>query len=151
MHVPTGTVTALMRPTILLCTAIVSLGVAGASPLHAQTAGPSASPAASLAADPNSVAASPTPLATIAPGKIPAATAKTRDRSANPKILEKYDTDKNGQIDPEEKTAMKKDRATRREERLKKYDKNGDGRLDDTEKAAIKPETKLEKKSGKSL
>ena len=139
-----------MRPNTLLCTVILSFGVAGVSALHAQTALPVASPAASLAADPSSVAASPTPLATIPTSATPAE-AEKRGRAASPKRLEKYDTNKNGRIDPEEKAVMKKDRTARHEERLKKYDKNGDGKLDDAEKSAMKAETKAGKKAGKGL
>ena len=138
-----------MRTTLLLCTAVASFGVAGVAELRAQTAFPSASPAASLAADPSSVAASPTPLVTTQTSGAASTTAKTREHSPAPKVLEKYDTNKNGQIDPEERLAIKKDKAIRREERLKKYDKNGDGKLDETEKAAMKADMKLDKKAGK--
>ena len=71
--------------------------------------------------------------------------AEKTKRQPSAKTLEKYDTNKNGVIDPEEKEAMKKDRTARREERLKKYDKNGDSKLDDTEKAAMKIEKKADK------
>ena len=52
-------------------------------------------------------------------------------------MLEKFDTNHNGTIDPEEREAMKAQREARRAEMLKKYDTDGDGKLSDTEREAL--------------
>jgi len=69
------------------------------------------------------------------------------------KILEKFDTNKDGQLDETEKAALKKAMAERRangegkgkskkgdmrKKIMEKFDTNGDGQLDETEKAALK-------------
>jgi Ca2+-binding EF-hand superfamily protein len=58
------------------------------------------------------------------------------------KMLEKYDTNKDGVLDANEKAAMKADfqakREARKQEMLAKYDTNKDGKLDETERAAMK-------------
>jgi Ca2+-binding EF-hand superfamily protein len=62
------------------------------------------------------------------------------------KAKEKYDTDKDGKLSPEEKTKARDDTAAqakaREAEKLKevlaKYDANGNGRIDETEKARMK-------------
>ncbi len=58
------------------------------------------------------------------------------------KMLEKYDTNKDGKLDDAEKSVMKADlkakRAAKKAERVAKFDKNGDGKLDETERAAMK-------------
>jgi len=53
-------------------------------------------------------------------------------------ILEKYDVNKNGQIDPDEKAAMDRDREARREEFIKRFDTDGDGQLSETERQAAR-------------
>ncbi|MFH1066621.1 MAG: hypothetical protein V1746_01790, partial [bacterium] len=59
-------------------------------------------------------------------------------------ILEKYDKNKDGKLDDDEKAAMEKARQERRAKlqnrMLKKYDKNKDGKLDDDEKASMRKE-----------
>jgi Ca2+-binding EF-hand superfamily protein len=61
------------------------------------------------------------------------------DRAA---LLEKYDANHNGVLDPEEKEAAKKDWEARRAEHqakmLEKYDTNHNGKIDPEEQAAIK-------------
>ena len=52
-------------------------------------------------------------------------------------ILEKYDKNKNGKLDPDEREALRKDREA---ERIKRFDKNGDGKLDAQEEAAARAE-----------
>ena len=54
------------------------------------------------------------------------------------RILEKYDANKNGVLDPEEKAAFERDREARRAEFMKKFDTDGDGKLSDTEKQAMR-------------
>ena len=55
------------------------------------------------------------------------------------KLIAKYDTNKNGVIDADEKEALRKDFAKDKDGELKALDKNADGKLDDDEIAAIKP------------
>jgi Ca2+-binding EF-hand superfamily protein len=57
------------------------------------------------------------------------------DRGA---VLEKYDTNKNGQLDPDEKAALERDREARREEFIKRFDTDGDGKLSEAEKEAAR-------------
>ena len=58
------------------------------------------------------------------------------------KMLEKYDTNKDGKLDATEKAQMRADfsakRAAKKAERIAKFDKNGDGKLDESERAAMK-------------
>jgi hypothetical protein len=65
-----------------------------------------------------------------------------KERKPSKATLEKYDADKDGQLNDEEKLKAKegaKEQAKHtREENLAKYDANKDGKLDDTEKAAKK-------------
>lgn len=76
-----------------------------------------------------------------------------RERKAPAAMLEKFDKNKNGVLDPEEREAAKKARETARpnrdaaarpnkEEMLKKFDKNGDGKLDEAERAAAREDMK---------
>ena len=53
-------------------------------------------------------------------------------------VLEKYDANKNGQLDPDEKAAFDRDREARREEFVKRFDTDGDGKLSDAEKEAAR-------------
>ncbi len=59
-----------------------------------------------------------------------------------PAFMERFDTNKDGQIDEQEKQAIREAREARKAEfqkkLLEKYDANKDGQLDDQEKAAIK-------------
>ena len=63
------------------------------------------------------------------------------DKANGPKakFFAKYDKNKNGKIDPDERAAIRKDFAADPEGDLKRFDKNKDGKLDDDEIAAIKP------------
>ena len=54
------------------------------------------------------------------------------------RILEKYDVNKNGQLDADEKAAFERDREARRAEFTKKFDTDGDGKLSDTERQAMR-------------
>ena len=60
----------------------------------------------------------------------------------HPAFMEKFDTNKDGQIDEQEKQAIRQAQEARKAEfqkkLLEKYDANKDGQLDDQEKAAIK-------------
>jgi len=54
------------------------------------------------------------------------------------RMIEKYDTNKNGVLDPEEKAAFERDREVRRAEFMRKFDTDGDGQLNDAEKTAMR-------------
>src|SRR6266540_2815940 len=53
-------------------------------------------------------------------------------------LLERFDANHNGTIDPEEHQAMQAQREARRAEMLKKYDTDGDGKLSDSEREALR-------------
>ncbi len=57
-------------------------------------------------------------------------------------LLEKFDANKDGQLDEQEKAAMKADfearHAEMKQKMLEKFDANKDGQLDEQEKAAMK-------------
>jgi hypothetical protein len=53
-------------------------------------------------------------------------------------VLEKYDANKNGQLDPDEKAVFERDREARRAEFMKEFDTDGDGQLSDAEKEAAR-------------
>ncbi len=59
-------------------------------------------------------------------------------------MLEKFDANKDGQLDEQEKAAMKAAREARhaemKQKMLEKFDANKDGQLDEQEKAAMKAE-----------
>ena len=68
------------------------------------------------------------------------------------KLFAKFDKNKNGVIDGEEKNALRKDFEADKEGPSKRFDTNKDGKLDDEEIAAIKPPTgkkKADKAAGK--
>lgn len=55
-----------------------------------------------------------------------------------PELIEKYDQDKDGKLNPSEMDEARKEmQESRKEEILKKYDKNGDGKLSDSEEAKM--------------
>ena len=55
-------------------------------------------------------------------------------------MLERFDANKNGTLDPEEKEAAKAEFDQRRAEFVKRFDTNGDGQLDETEREAARKE-----------
>jgi hypothetical protein len=63
---------------------------------------------------------------------------KDHDGWGRSRMLEKYDANKNGQLDPDEKAALDRDREARREEFTKRFDTDGDGQLSDAEKEAAR-------------
>lgn len=71
---------------------------------------------------------------------------KPKEGKHHARMLEKFDTNKDGKLDDTEKAAAQAAREARKAEMLKKYDANGDGKLDDTEKAAAKAEWKKDHK-----
>lgn len=105
--------------------------------------------AASAGAQTPSPVESPSkPAAVAGPSAAPSATPDP-DKTASNKpikkaILDKYDTNKDGKIDGEEKVALKRDRMINRADRMKKYDKDGDGSLSETERAAMKADRKVQ-------
>lgn len=60
-------------------------------------------------------------------------------------MLEKFDTNKDGQLDDTERTAMRAEREKKRQEMLAKFDANKDGKLDDTERQAAHAERMAER------
>ena len=79
------------------------------------------------------------------PGFANPADGEGRISSRRAKILERFDTNGNGVIDPSEREAIGKARMERRGERrerckyfMKKFDANGDGQLDEQERAAAR-------------
>lgn len=65
-----------------------------------------------------------------------------RNEQARAALLEKFDANKDGQLDETERAAareaMKEQAAERRQEAIAKFDKDGDGTLNDEEKAAAR-------------
>ena len=76
------------------------------------------------------------------PAVLSAEDAVTKEKKPSKAALEKYDTNRDGQLSSEEKAQAKeaaKEKAKHtREATLAKYDANKDGKLEDTEKAAKK-------------
>lgn len=118
-----------MQSASLLVFTAVALAAAGS--LRAQTPAPAPTPILG----PSTLAA-PTPMATE-PDSMTKAVKPAKTRKA---VLEKYDANKNGTLDPEEQAKYESDRPLRRAEKMKKYDKNGDGKLDDEEKIQMRIE-----------
>jgi hypothetical protein len=112
---------------------LAASGLCMAGTLSAQTA---ASPSASPSTAPSVAAVSPSPS--------PAASAKPenakppKDRAVRKEILERYDTNKNGLLDPDERAVFEKEAPLRKAERLQKYDKNNDGKIDDAERVQMR-------------
>lgn len=106
--------------------AIAVAVVAATSSLRAQSPVP----------DPDST---PVPASPVQSGVTPvtkgASQAAKKEPSVRKAVLEKYDKNKNGILDPEERAEFERDAPARKAERLKKYDKNGDGKLDGQEDA----------------
>ncbi|MBT6919001.1 MAG: EF-hand domain-containing protein [Planctomycetaceae bacterium] len=83
-----------------------------------------------------------------------AAPSEQKDPAARKaEMMKKFDTNKNGTLDPEEKQKLRAEMQNRRggkdrkewtpeqrTEMLKKFDKDGDGTLSDTEKATLRAE-----------
>lgn len=65
------------------------------------------------------------------------------------KLLERFDTNKDGQLDESERAAMKKafeaKRAERHQEMLAKYDLDKDGKLSESERAAARQDRLVER------
>lgn len=62
-----------------------------------------------------------------------------------PELLQKFDTNKNGQIDETERAAMRAERQRLRAERMAKFDANKDGKLDEGERQALHAEHAAER------
>ncbi|HEV8255205.1 MAG TPA: EF-hand domain-containing protein [Vicinamibacteria bacterium] len=62
------------------------------------------------------------------------------------RLMEKYDTNKDGKLDDQERAALRQDmearRAQHRQWLLEKYDANHDGKLDEQERAAMRADRK---------
>lgn len=59
-------------------------------------------------------------------------------RKLSPELLQKYDANKNGQLEDAEREAMRAERQKLREEKRAQFDANKDGQLDDTERQAMR-------------
>ncbi len=66
-------------------------------------------------------------------------------REMHGRMLEKYDANKNGQLDPEENAAFERDREARHAEMLKRFDNDGDGKLSESEREAMREEFRKER------
>ena len=66
-------------------------------------------------------------------------------REMRGRMLEKYDVNKNGQLDADEREAAKRDHQARRAEMLQRFDADGDGKLSDSERDAMRQEFRKEK------
>jgi hypothetical protein len=66
-------------------------------------------------------------------------------REMHGRMLERYDANKNGQLDPDEKAAFDRDREVRRAEFMRRFDKDGDGKLSDSEREAMREEMRKER------
>ena len=64
------------------------------------------------------------------------------------RILEKFDTNKNGVLDPDEKAAAQAARQQRIEKLKEKADTNGDGTVDDAERAAVRAKVRAHRLHG---
>jgi Ca2+-binding EF-hand superfamily protein len=73
---------------------------------------------------------------------------KAKKDGPKAKFFEKYDKNKNGIIDADEKEAIRKDYAEKPDGDLKRFDANKDGKLDDEEILAVKPPTGAGKNAG---
>jgi hypothetical protein len=60
------------------------------------------------------------------------------------RMLEKYDANKNGRLDPEEEDAARQDREARRAEFMKRFDTDGDGKLSESERQALREQMRKE-------
>lgn len=123
-----------MQSFSLLVFTAAALALTGS--LRAQT--PGGDPAATPVLGPATTAA-PTPTATE-PDSMTKAVKPAKERTLPKAVLEKYDTNKNGVLDPEERAKYESDRPLRKAEKMKKYDKNGDGKLDEDEKIQMRVE-----------
>jgi hypothetical protein len=72
---------------------------------------------------------------------------KKAERAAAQTLMSTYDKNGNGEIDGDEKEALRTALAT--DAAVKKLDTNADGKLDDAEIAAVKAPAKKEKKKNK--
>lgn len=123
-----------MQFSSLLVFTAAALAVTGALPAQIPGAEPTPPPIVGA-----STIAAPTPAATQ-PDSMTKAVKPARARTVPKAVLEKYDVNKNGALEPEEQAKYESDRPLRRAEKLKKYDKNGDGKLDDAEKIQMRVE-----------
>jgi hypothetical protein len=81
-------------------------------------------------------------IAFVVAGSLVAGVAVAGPHFDRAQVIQKYDTNKDGQLSDQEKTALEADMKAKHEqmkqERLTKFDTNKDGKLDDAERAAAK-------------
>ena len=63
----------------------------------------------------------------------------------HPELMQKYDANKNGQLEDGEREAMREELKKLREEKVAKYDTNKDGKLDETERKAVRDQMAAER------
>jgi hypothetical protein len=76
-----------------------------------------------------------------------------KEKGPSKSALEKYDANKDGQLDESETAKMNADKETAKKVRLEKYDTNKDGKIDKTEaevEKADKEKAKAEKEKAKA-
>ena len=70
-------------------------------------------------------------------------------RKMPPEMMEKFDTDGDGQLNDTEKKAMRDEMMAKREEMTEKFDTDGDGKLNEEERAAMFEATGKEAPQGR--
>jgi Ca2+-binding EF-hand superfamily protein len=79
-------------------------------------------------------------IAFVVAGSLVAGVAVAGPHGSRAEVIQKYDTNKDGQLSDQEKTALKADMQAKHEqmkqEMLTKFDTNKDGKLDDAERQA---------------
>ena len=71
------------------------------------------------------------------------------DPEMRQRMVEKYDANKNGQLDPEEREVAKRAHEARRAEMVKRFDTDGDGKLSDSERETLRETMRSERGKGK--
>ncbi len=93
-------------------------------------------------------------LALLFAATLTSAQETAKERKPSKETLEKYDANKDGQLDDAEKAAAKAGAVAKaketREANLAKYDANKDGKLDDAEKARMKADEDAAKAAAKA-
>jgi hypothetical protein len=79
---------------------------------------------------------------------MPASVLAAKADGKKAKLLAKYDKNKNGVLDADEKKAIQDDYAKDKDGQLKAFDKDGDGKLSDAELDSIKPGSGKAKEGG---
>lgn len=88
-------------------------------------------------------------IAFVVAGSLVAGVAVAAPHFDRAQVIQKYDTNKDGQLSDQEKTALKADMQAKRQQMkqqmLTKFDTNKDGKIDDAERAAAKDARQTER------